>query len=117
MVRLGNYEPDEAAWDRIVVSQSVLDACMAEATRGMAYAESISPQRTGDYRSHFKVEASTVTLPAYGVRAAAELSNDSDHAVPLEFGTQPSISAGSYRPGMRAQRILGETAAFLGGSP
>ena len=117
MVRLGNYEPDEAAWDRIVLSDGVLDACMAEAEKGLVYAQSIAPTRTGDYRSHFKVEASTVTLPAYGVRAAAELINDSDHAVPLEFGTEPSISAGSYHPGMRAQRILGETAAFLGGSP
>lgn len=117
MPRLGNYEWDEADWDRIATSAGIVDACVSEAEEGLLYADAIAPERTGDYRSHWKVEPTTVRLPKYGIRGAAELSNDSGHAVSLEFGTAPRVDEDSTHPGMRAQRILGETAAYLGGDP
>lgn len=64
-----------------------MQAVMREvAGKGQEFAESISPEHTGEYRSSFEV---TVTgeggvIPPGG-RAEAQLMNTSDHAVNVEW--------------------------------
>lgn len=105
------YRPDRAGWDAVALSPQILAACMAEAERGKVYAVSIAP-RSGDeqgrpYAESFEVEATTVDFGRGPRRVAAELRNTAPHAAAVEFGNRRTP---------RAQRVLGRTAAYLGGS-
>lgn len=55
------------------------------AADGAAFAQSISPRRTGDYASSFEVEAGSVRV-AGQQRPGARLVNTSAHAIPVEWG-------------------------------
>lgn len=108
---VANYEPNEAGFKKMAVSPDILDACLAEAARGKAFAIGISP-RSGDgegraYADSFDVEAEIVHGFRGGPRAAAVLVNDAPHAAAVEFGNKQTP---------RPQRVLGRTAAYLGGS-
>lgn len=54
------------------------------AEKGMAFAESISPEHTGEYKSSFEVQVSADGGPKND-RAEAVLVNTSDHAVNVEW--------------------------------
>lgn len=56
------------------------------AEKGKAFAEGISPEKTGEYKSSFEVTVTSsggVNPP--GARAEAQLANTSDHAVNVEW--------------------------------
>lgn len=99
------YRPSKAGWDAIALSPQIQAACVAEAERGKPFAQSISPVRSGEYKSRFRVEPATVAFRR-GPRVAARLVNDAKHAAAVEFGNRRGGPA----------RVLGKTAAFLGGS-
>lgn len=104
-----NYEPPKAGWAKVALSPDILDACIAEAERGKAFAEGIAP-RSGDgvgepYADQFHVQPTTTLVFRRGPRVAAVLYNDSGHAAAVEFGNKRVP---------RAQRVLGRTAAYLG---
>lgn len=54
------------------------------AESGIAYAESISPERTGEYKGSFEVTAHDHG-GLHSDRAEAQLINTSDHAVNVEW--------------------------------
>lgn len=99
-----NYEWFTQAWDRIALSQEILDACLSEAERGRSWAEGEAPVDSGRYASSFMVEAVTVSFGSYGPRVAAELSNEAPYAAAVEFGNAKA----------EPQRILSRTAEYLG---
>lgn len=75
------------------------------ATKAKAFAVSISPVETGDYKGSFEVTEEAVKVGRY-TRPAARLRNTSDHAAALEFGNR--------RTRGRAARVLGKTLAAIG---
>ena len=102
-----NYEPNEAGWAKIAMSPDILDACVAEAKKGQAFAEGIAP-RSGDgdgvpYADSFDVVPAVTTAFRRGPRVTAFLFNDAPHAAAVEFGNK----------NRRAQRVLGRTAQHL----
>lgn len=103
------YRPNQRGWDAVALSPQILAACVAEAERGMAYAITIAPRSDdGDgkpYADSFEVQAVVVRF-RQGPRVAARLLNDAPHAAAVEFGNRQTP---------RAQRVLGRTAAYLGG--
>ena len=101
------YEP--SGWDKIVMSPDILDACVAEAKKGQAFAEGISP-RSGDqrgkpYADSFDVETGTTDVFRGGPRVVARLINDAPHSPAVEWGNKRM---------RKPHRVLGRTAAFLG---
>lgn len=104
------YERNPGGWAEIIMSPDILDACLAEAKRGKVYAISISP-RSGDgkgkpFADSFSAIPSVTHDFRGGPRVMAYLMNDSDHSAAVEFGNKHS----------RPHRILGRTAAYLGGA-
>lgn len=83
-----NYE----AFDKLVLSAPwMVEEMRVRAERGKAFAESIAPydakDRDGDhYRDHFSAEAGVREEPTR--RAYGRLSNDSDVALFVEYGTK-----------------------------
>lgn len=77
------YKPDHAGVGELMRSAGVRDFLRDVAERAIPLARSISPVRTGDYVAHFRVETGEVS--ANGLRAAAFLINDSQHAVLVEW--------------------------------
>lgn len=77
------YKPDHAGVGELMRSDGVRDFLRGVAQRAIPLAESISPERTGDYKASFRVETGEVN--ANGRRAAAFIVNDSDHAVLVEW--------------------------------
>ena len=105
------YEPNEAGFKKMALSPDILDACIAEAERGKAFAEAIAP-RSGDdegepYADSFDVTPTTTRVFRGSPRVAAVLSNDVPHAAAIEFG-----NAHVKKP----HRVFGRTAAYLGNS-
>ncbi len=90
---------------RLETSERVLARCEQIGAKGQAYAEAISPVRTGRYRASFRVVRTT-----RGGRTIVRLINTardprSGYPYPyaLEYGTR-------Y---MKRQRILGRTAGHI----
>lgn len=85
------YRHDYRAFDELVLSAPWMVAEMLKrATHGMEFAQSIAPfdarDKDGDhYREHFSVEAGVREKPTR--RAYGRLTNDSDIAVYVEFGS------------------------------
>ena len=107
---LARYEPSDRGFKEMAMSPDILDACLAEAEKGKGFAVAISP-RSGDehgrpYADSFDVDAAITNLFRGGPRVMAVLSNDAPHAAAVEFGNQRTP---------QPHRILGRTAAFLGG--
>lgn len=103
------YEPSARGFAEMSMSPDILDACMAEAARGKAFAVGISP-RSGDdegrpYADSFDVEATVVHYFRRGPRVAARLINNAPHAAAVEFGNKRM---------RKPHRVIGRTAAFLG---
>jgi hypothetical protein len=68
-----------------MASQASIGQAMVEAAeRGQAYAESISPVLTGDYRNSFHVRPAIVGQ-GLNRRAGAILENTSHHAFEVEY--------------------------------
>lgn len=89
---MARFTENPAGIAAMLRSQDMQTAMRVKAERGQAYAESISPVRTGRYKAAFRV--------VVGVRlgvAWARLVNTTPYARFLEFGTK-------Y---MRRLRILG----------
>lgn len=80
------------------------------ARKGLAYAESIAPERTGDYKRSFDVVMSRVVVAGMR-RVAAKLVNTDPAAAAIEWGAHVG---GGETP---AHRTLGRTLAFLGSVP
>lgn len=72
---------------RALMKGPEMQAVVREAAeKAMAYAVSISPEKTGEYKSSFEVTVTAdggVNPP--GARAEAQLVNTSDHAVDVEW--------------------------------
>lgn len=73
------YEPNLAATRRFMQSAQMMEVITRAALKAKAYAESISPVRTGAYRSSFQVSARVI-----GNRAMAVLENTAPYAVIVE---------------------------------
>lgn len=112
------YEPSEAGWQKIAMSNTLRDACADVARVGQAYAVSISPEsrtpvgrkprrlRSVQYKDSFSVRTVTVKLPKDKIgRVAAELQNTAPHARIVEVG----------KKGQQGARVFAKTAAFLSG--
>lgn len=102
------FEPDHEGLNEIARSPAVRAALAAVAEKGKAIAEGLSAdfKITGDYMSHFKVVSDTIDwVGEYpGRRAAANLVNDSDHAVAVEWG-----NSRDHKP----HHVLGRTREIL----
>lgn len=68
----------------MMLSQGVQDYVVQCAERGQAFAESVSPVLTGDYKSKFHVRPALVG-DGLNRRAGAVLENTSDHAIYVEY--------------------------------
>lgn len=105
-----SYEPSKAGWAEIAMSPEMLAACVREAERGMAFAVGISP-RSGDddgddYVDAFDVHGGVAHEFRRGPRVRAVLVNGSGHAAAVEYGNKRQPDA---------HRVIGRTAAYLGG--
>lgn len=103
------YERNPVGWAEVIMSPDILDACLAEAHRGKAFAISISP-RSGDgkgkpYADSFSAFPSVTHDFRGGPRVMAYVMNDAPHSPAIEFGNK-------HFP--RPARVLGRTAAYLG---
>lgn len=80
--RTSTYERDPQGMRDLVMSKDVGDATLAAASAGMAYAESIAPVDSGDYKGSFRVARVVVDVPGRygGPRAGAVVENTAPHA-------------------------------------
>lgn len=79
------YSPDHKGTQRILNTPAMAKVAMKVAGSGMAYAQSISPRRTGAYARSFRVEPTTVKIKGQP-RPAARIVNTSGHAQAVEWG-------------------------------
>lgn len=102
------FQADRDGINEIARSPAMRAALAAVATKAKGIAEGLSADfaDTGDYASHFKVEADTIEWRGEypGRRAAAYLVNDSDHAVAVEWG-----NSRDHKP----HHVLGRTLGML----
>jgi hypothetical protein len=78
------YKPDLKGTNELMRSAGVRDHLRSVAEAAIPYAESISPERTGDYKASFRVETTDSGGPRDN-RASAYLVNDSPHAARVEW--------------------------------
>jgi hypothetical protein len=80
------FVPSYSGMRQILQSEEMQGALREVAEKAMEFAISISPEKTGEYKSSFEV---TVTAEGGdnppGARAEAQLVNTSDHAVNVEW--------------------------------
>lgn len=97
------YEPNHASVTELAIGPEIRAVLATVLGKGEVFAESISPVRTGAYRSSFQID---FDLRGNGTRKRARgtLANTSDHAAAVEFG--PGTQTGSH--------VLGRTLARLG---
>lgn len=134
--RLVRYRPDKVndfkphedgtgSFSSFLLSEQIRKPLNAAAKVVVAIATATAPSRSGDYASRFKVdETATIMFKPKGgkrhPRAIALVTNDSDHAAALEFGSggrsvgtssgQPRPQGGSNEP----YRTLGRAAGKVG---
>lgn len=77
------YKPDIAGTRKLMQSAGMEAMVKAAAQRGKTFAESISPEDTGEYRGAFRVTSTRSGGPRHD-RAAAYLINESPHAIYVE---------------------------------
>lgn len=97
------YTPDRAGVVGIATSVEMRAALGEVLVKGQAFAETIAPVVTGDYKAHFQIDFDDRGSGSRK-RARGTLANTSDHAAAVEFG--PGTSKG--------HRVLGRTLAQLG---
>jgi hypothetical protein len=79
------YQPVSYAKFNPLLNTPELEEVLRQiAEKGMAYAVSISPEHTGEYKASFSVETGVHGGP-HGDRAEAQIVNSSDHAVNVEW--------------------------------
>lgn len=78
------YKPDFAGTNGLMNSPEMQEAMRSAAEKGRAFAESVSPERTGEYRASFSVSA-RAHGGAHEDRAEATLVNNSPHAARVEW--------------------------------
>lgn len=93
------YTPDYQGTSELMNGPEMQEMLRKVAEKGVPFAQSISPERTGDYRAHFSVEVRSHG-GVHGDRAEAKIVNDSDHATEVEW-------VDNYH-------VLGRTAGQLG---
>lgn len=101
-------EFDNAGMSAVLVGPDIREGLAVVAEVGKAYAESISPRRTGHYAGSFEVRADTIEFDG-SPRAAATLINTADYAAAVEWGYQRRASD----PSPNAHRVLGRTLDHL----
>ncbi|WP_289008948.1 hypothetical protein [uncultured Thermomonospora sp.] len=79
------YEPNYRGVGRLMQSRQMAAMLARRAQAGKAWAESVAPVRTGEYRSSFGVSSTTRGTGRWSDRAAAYLYNTSDHATAVEW--------------------------------
>lgn len=78
------YSKDIAGLNKLMRSAGVREVLRRAAEAALPYAESIAPERTGEYRLSFAVSVQDVAGP-HGDRAGARLLNLSPHAARVEW--------------------------------
>ncbi len=106
------FEMDRKGMREVARGKELRAAVRIIAERGKAYAESISPERSGNYKRSFQVAMSRVMVAGMR-RVAAKVVNTDPAAVPIEVGTAPREGGG----GTPAHRVLQRTLAYLNGVP
>ncbi len=104
------FEMDRAGMRKIARGKELRVAVLAIAHKGRAYAEGISPVRTGDYRRSWRVNAGHVVVRGMR-RVMASLVNTDPAAVPIEVGA----AAHDGWPATEGHHVLQKTLVFLGG--
>lgn len=79
------YDKNIAGLGKIMTSQRMARFLEGEARKGKAFAESIAPIDTGDYKASFRTASSTRGTGKRVDRAVGYLYNDSDHALAVEY--------------------------------
>jgi len=85
MARTIRYQPDFRGLGTVMTSREMAAAMEGFARKGQAFAESIAPVETGDYKSRFRTSSATRGTGRRADRAVGYLHNDSDHATLVEF--------------------------------
>ncbi len=106
-----DFEMDRRGMAEVARGKELRAAVKTIAVRGKAYAESIAPEATGNYRKSFHINMGQVLVNGMR-RVAAILANTDPAAVPIEVGTAPRTKNGTGTPAHRTLRL---TLAFLGG--
>lgn len=104
------FEMDRRGMREIAHGPELRAAVGVIAAKGKAYAESIAPESTGDYKRSFGVAFSRVTVAGMR-RIAARLYNSDPGAGGIEWGKNVG---GKRTP---AHHTLTHTLAYLGGLP
>lgn len=105
------FEMDRRGMAEVARGKELRLAVKTIAVRGKAYAESIAPEETGNYRKSFHVNIGQILVNGMR-RVSAILANTDPAAIPIEVGTAPRTKNGRGTP---AHRILRQTLVFLGG--
>jgi hypothetical protein len=82
------YEPpSQPEWDRIATNPALMRALATYAGEGLALAESLAPQKSGQYRASFEVrlQVERSTGRRRGSRGVAILANTAEHAGAVEM--------------------------------
>lgn len=96
-----SYEASYKGIGQMLNSDFIQDAMVDHAEKIKAYALTIAPQSSGEYRTSFKIYRNR-GLVSGGVRAYARLYNEAPYAASIEYGN---------RRGQKGQRILGKAMA------
>ncbi len=105
------FEMDRRGMSEIARGKELRASVKAIALRGRAYAQSISPARTGNYRRSFHINMGQ-RLVAGMRRVAAVLANTDPAAVAIEVGTARRDDGTGGTP---AHRVMQKTLTYLGG--
>jgi hypothetical protein len=84
MAGKSTFKPNYKGIGQLMNSPAMVELVRQRAEAAMAYAESISPERTGEYKASFEVTAGAHGGPKND-RAEARLTNTSPHAVDVEW--------------------------------
>jgi hypothetical protein len=104
------FEMDRRGIRQVAHGPELRAAVYEIAKKGQAYAESISPEQTGNYKRSWQVNMSRVMVAGMR-RISAKLVNTDPAAVPIEVG------ASGPRGETPAHRVLQRTLSYLGGRP
>lgn len=79
--------PAQREWDRIATNPALMTSLRTYAEQGRAIAESLSPQRTGQYKASFEVRLQVERSSGRrrGSRGVAILANTAEHAGAVEM--------------------------------
>lgn len=104
MARTISYSPNRSGTLRVMRSTGVRQMLRRRAEAAIPYAQSISPERTGEYKRSFKVEDGNYTGSRGEERPEARLVNTSDHALAVESKIR---GGGMHILGLTADHIEG----------